>query len=92
MAKGISDLTVEPSEMAEAWRTARRQLVASGHGSPTDRGAADSYYRRAPVPHCYIGEFGEKRIEAENMTTEQIKAYNNAYDANEAAMNWKDWN
>ena len=56
------------------------------HGSPFDRGKADSYYHRCRSPH--------KRIESKkitDLTYEEIKAYNAGYDENEQYGNKKDW-
>lgn len=63
------------------------------HGGPYDRGSADSYYRRGPRPHYYVGgtQTSEK-IEKEKMTPEEIEAYYAGYDDNENDHNYKDWN
>ena len=62
------------------------------HGGPYDRGSADSYYRRARVPHYYAGNTGTTdRIEAADMTEQQIAEYNQGFDDNEADGNYKDW-
>tara|TARA_B000000609_G_scaffold35945_1_gene25321 strand:+ start:10637 stop:10897 length:261 start_codon:yes stop_codon:yes gene_type:complete len=56
------------------------------HGGPYDRGAADSYYHRQPRPHYYVGKTQQsERVEAENMTAEEIAAYNQGYQDNEDA-------
>ena len=54
------------------------------HGGPWDRGAADSYYGRIHYPHYYRGDTGfSEVIKEENMTAEEIQAYNAGYDYNE---------
>lgn len=60
------------------------------HGGPYDRGSADSYYRRRRDPHYYVGgtEMSPK-ITEEQMTPEQIAAYNKGFDDNEADHNFK---
>ena len=50
------------------------------HGSPYDRGSADSWYRRQPEPHYMIDG---ARIERADMTAEQIAEYEAGYDSNE---------
>lgn len=60
------------------------------HGSPYDRGSADSYYQRARSPHyypqgSYVGE------PVTDLTPEQVAAYNAGYDENEAGDNYKVW-
>mgnify|MGYP000968828683 CR=1 FL=1 len=62
------------------------------HGSPHDRGGADSYYRRPRSPHWYpAGSYNGPRIEQKDMTPHQIKAYNAGYDENEEAQDFKDY-
>ena len=63
-----------------------------GHGSPYDRGAADSHYQRGPVPHWYPeGTYNGKRVEESEMTKEQIREYMIGFAENEAALDFKDW-
>ena len=50
------------------------------HGSPFDRGSADSFYRRQAIPHYMIDG---ARIERADMTAEQIAEYEAGYDSNE---------
>lgn len=60
------------------------------HGGPFDRGGADSYYRRPPVPHWYPGGTGRgPRIERDQMTAEQVAEYYAGYDENERDGNFK---
>lgn len=62
------------------------------HGGPYDRGAADSWYRRGRNPHYYKGATGSsERVEAENMTAEELEAYEAGYADNEAANAHKEW-
>jgi len=63
-----------------------------GHGSPYDRGAADSYYGRPLSPHYWpFGTSIGHRIEQSHMTLPQVKEYYLGYYDNEAAGNFKDW-
>ena len=63
------------------------------HGGPYDRGSADSYYRRDPRPHYYVGATASSdRVERENMTPEEIKAYHAGYKDNDEAGEFKQWN
>ena len=50
------------------------------HGSPYDRGSADSFYRRQAQAHYMING---ARIEKVDMTAEQIAEYEAGYDSNE---------
>lgn len=62
------------------------------HGSPYDRGSADSYYSRPSCPHWYPNGTGKQpRIERKDMTKEEIEEYYLGYEENELAMNKKDW-
>jgi len=60
------------------------------HGSPYDRGRADSYYRRAPCPHWYPeGSLHGERVT--DLTPEQRAEYNRGYDENEEENDHKQW-
>ena len=62
------------------------------HGSPYDRGSADSYYGRGRRPHYYKGDTGSsERVEAKDMTPDEIVAYNAGYDDNEESGDKKQW-
>ena len=50
------------------------------HGSPFDRGSADSFYRRQAQAHYMING---ARIEKADMTAAQIAEYEAGYDSNE---------
>ena len=63
-----------------------------GHGSPFDRGSADSYYHRRRNPHYYEkGTYTSKLVEIEDMSLEEIAEYHAGYDYNEELGNKKDW-
>jgi hypothetical protein len=54
------------------------------HGGAWDRGSADSYYQRSFDPHCYVGDTATStRVEAADMTAEDIEAYTAGYEWNE---------
>lgn len=60
------------------------------HGSPFDRGSADSYYHRPRRPHKGgVGGGSGERIE--DLTPEEIKAYHAGYDYNERLGDKKVW-
>ena len=62
------------------------------HGSPFDRGGADSYYNRPRCPHYFIGEtYSSDKVVEKDMTENQIAEYNAGYDENEDSFNKKDW-
>jgi hypothetical protein len=60
------------------------------HGSPFDRGSADSYYHRRRQPHKG-GVGGNSGPRIEDLTAEEIEAYLAGYDYNEAHGDKKDW-
>jgi len=62
------------------------------HGSPYDRGRADSYYRRAYNPHYYVAGTGSSpRVPLARMTPDEIVAYQAGYDDNEDDGDYKEW-
>lgn len=62
------------------------------HGSPFDRGSADSYYGRGAKPHYYKGgSYTSEIVTEESMTAEEIEAYYAGYDWNESHGDKKDW-
>ncbi len=63
------------------------------HGSPYDRGTCDSYYRRGRNPHYIVHIDGMKsfRVHKDEMTQQEIEAYNAGYDDNQAEGDFKDW-
>ena len=60
------------------------------HGSPYDRGSADSYYRRGRNPHYYKGATARSDLVVE-LTAEELAEYHQGFDDNEASGNFKDW-
>ena len=62
------------------------------HGSPFDRGSADSYYNRGIDPHWWPeGTYNGRRREMEEMSAEEVQAYLAGYEWNEKFGNKKDW-
>ena len=66
--------------------------LSSAHGSPRDRGGADSWYRRGINPHWWPKGPGRgtKIVEAD-MTPDEVAAYHLGYSENEAAGGHKEW-
>jgi hypothetical protein len=60
------------------------------HGSPHDRGSADAYYGRPRDPHKWPEGtgFGAK-VEAKDLTPEEIEAYNHGYDNETDRKEWR---
>lgn len=54
------------------------------HGGAYDRGGADSWYMRPRNPHYRVFEPEFKEVPESEMTEEEIKAYHQGYDDNEA--------
>lgn len=66
--------------------------IDKSHGSPWDRGSADSYYRRKMDPHWYPNGTGNlPRIEKDDMTDEQIREYYLGFEDNENLGDFKDY-
>jgi hypothetical protein len=62
------------------------------HGSPFDRGSADSYYHRGAVPHWYPEGTGRgQRLERADMSAEEVEAYFAGYEQNEQFGDKKSW-
>ena len=62
------------------------KTINRGHGSPYDRGGADSYYDRLYAPHSLYD--GDPNY---NLTDEEIKEYHLGYMENEQSNSKKDW-
>jgi hypothetical protein len=61
------------------------------HGSPWDRGSADSYYGRPVDPH-WGGTGGPRGYRRETeLSQSEIQAYHAGYDWNELHGERKDW-
>jgi hypothetical protein len=64
----------------------------NAHGSPNDRGGADSYYRRPRSPHWWPqGTCNGTCVQAKDMTPAEIDEYYAGYDENEERGDHKDW-
>jgi hypothetical protein len=66
------------------------QWVRGTHGCLFDRGAADSYYGRAPDPH-YGGVGGDSGIRVTVMYAEAVAEYMAGYEHNEQSGFKKDY-
>ena len=60
------------------------------HGGPYDRGSADSYYRRPPRPHYFVGGTHTSQ-EVTDLTPDEVWEYYRGFHENEASQNFKDW-
>ena len=62
------------------------------HGSPYDRGSADSYYGRPREPHWWPEGTGHgRKRDMSEMTADQITEYLAGYEDNERNGDKKDW-
>ena len=62
------------------------------HGSPFDRGSADSWYSRVEDPHYWpAGTYKGKRVERSAMTPAEVEAYFAGYQHNEECGGKKEW-
>jgi len=66
----------------------RQPQVDDSHGSPYDRGGADSYYRRGMRPHKG-GVGGDSGPEVTDLAHDELLAYHAGYNDNEAQRNFK---
>lgn len=63
----------------------KKERTDRGHGSPYDRGAADSWYGRTPVPHYFEeGSYNSTRYSAEDMTEKELADYWQGWEDNES--------
>ena len=62
----------------------------ASHGSPFDRGSADSYYGRSRIPH-YGGVGGDSGPRVEVTDAKSVAEYMAGYDENEQFGDKKDW-
>ena len=69
-----------------------RERFDTSHGTPFDRGSADSWYSRPFNPH-YGGVGGDSgsRVELVDMTADDIVAYTAGYNWNEQYGGKKSW-
>ena len=73
-------------------RKIHQELYEQRHGSPYDRGSADSWYSRPFNPHYYLGGTGHgPAIEMKQMTALEITAYTAGYEYNEKFGGKKEW-
>lgn len=62
------------------------------HGGPFDRGSADSYYNRPRNPHYFKGDtYNSEEVKTDEMSFDEILAYNMGYEYNEKFGDKKDW-
>jgi hypothetical protein len=76
------------------YKEAQEALVAydRSHGSPFDRGSADSYYNRPLDPHWYPeGSYNGERVDATHMSNRQLREYRAGYAYNEQFGDKKDY-
>jgi len=70
----------------------RGQTFDRSHGSPFDRGAADSWYSRPQDPHWYPeGSYRGDRVEPKDMSIAEMRAYFMGYEYNEQFGGKKDY-
>ena len=67
-------------------------VIETRHGSPYDRGTADSYYGRPRQPHYFLGDsYSTPRIGRWEMTDDEVEAYHAGYDDNEDSGDKKEY-
>jgi len=60
------------------------------HGGAYDRGAADSWYRRPRRPHYFVGGSYTSE-EVTDLTPDEVAAYHQGFEDNEASGGHKEW-
>jgi hypothetical protein len=71
---------------------AEQTTYSTRHGSPYDRGSADSYYGRSFDPHYWPqGTYNGSRAEMAQMTAAEITAYTAGYRDNEESGDFKEY-
>jgi hypothetical protein len=66
-----------------------KNTVNRGHGSPYDRGSADSWYSRSPQPHKWLTSCPHSRVELTDAA--EIAEYWAGYNYNEEFGDKKEW-
>jgi hypothetical protein len=62
------------------------------HGSPYDRGRADSYYQRPFDPHYFVKDtYNSPKISAADMSAAEVVLYAKGFTDNEERGHFKDW-
>ena len=70
----------------------RGMIFDRSHGSPFDRGSADSWYSRPEEPHWYPeGSYNGNRIDSKDMSIAEMRAYFMGYEYNEKFGGKKSW-
>lgn len=88
-AKVINDLG---DKLTAVLSELNKQVHDDRHGSPYDRGGADSYYGRPYNPHYYKGAtYSSDRVGQDDMTEQERQAYHDGYYDNEKLGDKKDW-
>jgi hypothetical protein len=79
-----------PGETTRPWIREGESQYDKKHGSPYDRGGADSWYNRPRQPHKggVGGDSGERTLD---LTPDEIAAYHAGYDDNEKSGGKKQW-
>ncbi len=78
--------------MEKSTRTYKGRTYTTWHGSPFDRGSADSWYGRGRDPHWWPqGSYKGQRVEASEMSAAELEAYHAGYDENEEFGGKKEW-
>jgi hypothetical protein len=73
-------------------KTFNGKVYDARHGSPFDRGSADSYYNRDRRPHFFSeGTHRSEEIVARFMTKDQVAEYLSGYEYNEQFGDKKEW-
>ena len=68
------------------------EFIDKSHGSPYDRGSADSWYRRPPNAHKWIfSKDNSLGKEVTDLTKKEVYEYNQGFVDNEKEGGHKEW-
>ena len=87
---GMKEGGIDPNRHPQTRDYGRGEDYDKKHGSPYDRGGADSWYSRPCHPHKG-GVGGDSGPRIEDLTPDEIKAYHAGYDENEKSGGKKQW-
>lgn len=88
--KGMMNRVINEDFSLDKPKNSRTQDYPDHHGSPYDRGSADSYYGRERDPHYWPDGTGHGE-KVTDLSDDELAAYHAGYDDNERSGDKKDW-
>ena len=75
---------------ADELKRKKRWRITDRLRRAADRGSADRYYGRMPRPHLWLDGVGHCEVVGDEMSSEEVLSYLEAYDAEEYRKDWDD--